>query len=99
MFVLGLNILTSTPLSNPFLILLALLFFFGGLTFTIYPLSISYALDYLQSKDTIAAIQVLLLAYSGGATVGPLLLIAARDYARWRRLRGLLFISSLSPVY
>ena len=71
-FVLALSILISTPLSHTLCILLILLFFFGGLTFTIYPLSISYTLDYLQSKDTISATQGLLLAYSIGATIGPL---------------------------
>ncbi|AIT64007.1 MFS transporter [Coxiella burnetii] len=71
--VLALSILITTPLSHALFILLILLFFFGGLTFTIYPLSISYALDYLQSKDTVAATQGLLLAYSVGATFGPLL--------------------------
>ena len=71
-FVLALSILISTPLSHALFILLILLFFFGGLTFTIYPLSISYTLDYLQSKDTISATQGLLLAYSIGATIGPL---------------------------
>ncbi|MDF1827468.1 MAG: MFS transporter [Legionellaceae bacterium] len=44
---------------------------FGGLTSTIYPVSISYACDVLDTKDIVAGIQSLLLAYSIGAMLGP----------------------------
>lgn len=44
---------------------------FGGLTFTIYPISISHACDSLASKDIVAGTQGLLLAYSVGAMLGP----------------------------
>ena len=49
------------------------LFIFGGATFTIYPVSISYACDSMQTKDLTAGTQALLLAYSLGATIGPLI--------------------------
>ncbi len=52
-------------------ILFLLLMIFGGLTFTLYPISISHACDALESKDIVAGTQSLLLAYSIGAMVGP----------------------------
>ena len=44
---------------------------FGGLTFTLYPLSISYACDSLENNQIVAGIQGLLIAYSVGAMTGP----------------------------
>jgi MFS family permease len=44
---------------------------FGGLTSTIYPVSISYACDVLEAKDIVAGLQGLLLSYSIGAMLGP----------------------------
>ena len=48
-----------------------LMFLFGGLTFTLYPLSIAHTCDYLDAKDITAATQGLLLAYGIGAVLGP----------------------------
>jgi len=52
---------------------LALSAIFGGLTFTLYPVSISYACDSLASEDIVAGTQTLLIAYSLGAMLGPML--------------------------
>lgn len=52
-------------------ILLTAAFFLGGVTFTIYPVSISMACDVLEKKDIVAATQGLLLAYGIGAAIGP----------------------------
>lgn len=51
----------------------SLMLIFGGLTFTLYPISISHACDALDNKDIIAGTQSLLLAYSVGAVLGPLI--------------------------
>ncbi len=51
--------------------LYVILFIFGGLAFTIYPVSISHACDSLDQKDIISGTQGILLAYSFGATAGP----------------------------
>lgn len=48
-------------------------FLFGGMTFALYPVSISHACDSLEHSDILAGTQGLLLAYSIGATIGPLL--------------------------
>ncbi|STX36967.1 MFS transporter [Legionella feeleii] len=50
-----------------------LMLLFGGLTFTLYPISISHACDTLETCDIVAGTQSLLLAYSLGAMAGPLL--------------------------
>lgn len=46
-------------------------FVLGGLSFTLYPVSISHACDSLDAKDIVSGTQGLLLAYSVGATIGP----------------------------
>lgn len=56
----------------PFYFLLGLYFTFGGMTFALYPVSISHACDNLDQSDILAGTQGLLLAYSVGATLGPL---------------------------
>ncbi len=50
-----------------------LLFLFGGATFTLYPLAISHGCDHMHPDDIIAGTQGLLLAYSFGACVGPVI--------------------------
>ena len=45
----------------------------GGCAFTIYPVSISYACDNLNNEDIVSGTQALLLSYSIGAMVGPLI--------------------------
>jgi len=45
---------------------------FGGVTFTLYPLSVSHANDYIDPADLVPASGGLIIAYGIGATVGPL---------------------------
>lgn len=52
---------------------LALITLFGGLATTIYPVCISYACDTLDTKNIVAGIQGLLLSYSIGSMLGPLI--------------------------
>lgn len=54
-------------------IFMFLAFIFGGLIFTLYPLSISLACDHIESEDIVAASGGLLLAYGIGATIGPMI--------------------------
>ncbi|WP_424139797.1 MFS transporter [Roseomonas chloroacetimidivorans] len=46
---------------------------FGGFAFTLYPLCVAHMNDHLDRQDRIAASGGLVLAYSAGATVGPLI--------------------------
>lgn len=50
-----------------------LVFLLGGMAFSIYPLSLSHACDELHPDQVLGANQGLLLAYSMGAMIGPLL--------------------------
>lgn len=59
---------------------LALSFLLGGLSFTIYPISISHTCDVLKTKDIVAGTQGLVLTYSIGACLGPLIAPVFMDY-------------------
>lgn len=58
-------------MSSDALFILSVLF--GGFSFTMYPMSISYTNDYLDPKDLIAATGGLLLSYGVGCVLGPLI--------------------------
>ena len=47
-------------------------FIFGGLVFTLYPVSISHSCDSLDHKDITSGTQALLLFYSFGAVISPI---------------------------
>ncbi len=64
-------VLLTHFLYHIYAVFIVLTILIGGLTFTIYPVSISHACDALDSKDVLAGTQSLLLAYSCGAILGP----------------------------
>ncbi|CEK09228.1 MFS transporter [Legionella hackeliae] len=89
------SILLLMGYHHPWLIF-SLMVFFGGLTFTIYPISISYACDELHERDIVAGTQSLLLAYSLGAMVGPFM---ASYYMHALSSRGLfMYFSSICGI-
>ena len=60
-------------LSAPaFPVLLALSFVMGGLSSPLYPLSVAEINDYLESEELVPASAGIVLAYSLGASVGPI---------------------------
>jgi MFS family permease len=61
-----------------FFMLMSLL---GGLTFTLYPISITQACESLDTKDLVAGTQGLLLIYSIGAMIGPMVAPALIGFA------------------
>lgn len=61
------------PAPQPDWLMTGLIFLFGGLAFSIYPLSLSHACDELKPDQVLGANQGLLLAYSLGAMIGPVL--------------------------
>lgn len=50
-----------------------IMFLFGGVTFTLYPVCISQGCDNLATRDIVSGTQGMLLAFSIGATAGPLI--------------------------
>lgn len=52
--------------------LLAAMFFYGGASFTVYPLCVAHANDYTETNDFVTIASGLLLVYGIGAAIGPL---------------------------
>ena len=52
----------------------ALVFFYGGLASSLYPLCVAYSNDHASSSDAVATASGLLLVYGLGASVGPILM-------------------------
>src|SRR5690606_22465217 len=50
-----------------------LLFVYGGLAFTLYPVSVAHLMDRLETDQMLAGSGRVLLLYGVGATLGPLL--------------------------
>ena len=57
----------------PYVLLLSLMVVFGGISFTLYPLSITYTCDHFSEKKVIGITCTLLLIYGIGCIVGPLI--------------------------
>ena len=53
-------------------LLFILVFVFGGFAFTVNPLSISHASDYIDSDKIVSAMSTMILMYGFGSMVGPL---------------------------
>ncbi len=56
-----------------FYALLALMILFGGISFTLYPLSITYTCDHFSEKKMVGITCALLLIYGVGCIIGPLI--------------------------
>jgi MFS family permease len=56
----------------PFALLLALTFVMGGLSSPLYPLALAEVNDFLETDELVPAAGAILLAYSLGASAGPL---------------------------
>jgi len=59
--------------SLPFYALLTLLFLFGGFSFTLYPLSITYCCDFYSSSGITSVTCAALIIYGIGCILGPLI--------------------------
>ncbi|MCD6055553.1 MAG: transporter [Gammaproteobacteria bacterium] len=68
--------------ARQYFLLGVIMFSFGGLAFTIYPVAISLACDKLHVKHLTAAAQGLLLAYSIGCVIGPMLAATAMRFSK-----------------
>lgn len=54
-----------------YIMLLIASFLLGGMSFTIYPLSISHTSDYTSANESVAAVSVLTIFYGLGSGIGP----------------------------
>jgi len=61
------------------ILLLILIWFFGGFSFTIYPLSMAYLCENMESDKIVAVTGGFVLCYALGAIAGPLLAPLAMD--------------------
>jgi MFS family permease len=57
----------------PYYLLLSLMIVFGGISFTLYPLSITYTCDYFSDRNIVGITCALLIIYGTGCIVGPLI--------------------------
>lgn len=57
----------------PYYVLLSLMVLFGGISFTLYPLSITYTCDYFSERNIVGITCALLIIYGTGCIVGPLI--------------------------
>lgn len=65
----GAAVAGGQPLALWMIVLIAA---FGGMLFSLYPLSLSHANDFIEAKDFVAASGGLILFYSLGAVFGPI---------------------------
>jgi MFS family permease len=79
----ALIVLAMSFVVKSFYLFLMLCALFGGFTFTIYPVSISHACDSLVNRDIVSGIQTLLLTYSIGAMIGPVLASFLMKISEW----------------
>ncbi len=54
---------------------------FGGIAFVLYPLCVAHTNDHLERNERISASGGLILTYSAGATIGPLLAAGVMNFA------------------
>jgi MFS family permease len=86
----------AVPLALPVdPLLISLILLFGAMIFSLYPLSVAHANDSIDPADFVAAAGGLLLAFSVGATIGP---IVASGLMELVGAAGLFLFTALSGV-
>lgn len=82
---------------SPFWLLLALGWFFGGCSFTLYPISMAYACEKISDAQIVAATGGFVLSYGIGAIIGPMLAPIAMSLLG---IGGLFyFLSSMTLIF
>lgn len=85
--------------SLPYWLLLTLLFFYGGFSFTLYPISITYCCDFFSSAGITSVTCAALLIYGIGCILGPifspLVMEATQPSGLFLYAAGLAFIVAL----
>lgn len=74
--------LLFVSLPMPMYLGLFLAAFWGGLAFTIYPVAVAYANDRIPPEESVMAAGVLLMSYSLGAALGPIMASVAMHFTQ-----------------
>lgn len=53
-------------------VMLVLIFLYGGLTFSVYPIVVAHLVDYLSAAELLSASSSVLLIYGVGSAIGPI---------------------------
>ncbi len=77
LFLFGMLTLIGTAacmisVEGDFIRIAVLMTLIGGLTFTLYPLGLAHILDFVSNENSVSAAGAAVLAYSLGATAGPI---------------------------
>ncbi len=81
----------------PYWLLLLLMVFFGGISFTLYPLAITYTCDHFSDKKIIGITCALMVIYGTGCIIGPL--ISPLFMARFGPSALFLYIALLCALF
>lgn len=93
---LGISTVLCFAKGFQFITFISLMILFGGIMFTVYPLSISYAADRLPQASITTIICVMLILFGAGCIVGPLL--APLFMSFFPHMGFFLFMGSLALV-
>jgi MFS family permease len=61
-------------------VLIGSYFLLGACCFALYPIAITLACDLLPNEKIVSATEVMLLSYSAGSVIGPILVLAFHEY-------------------
>jgi MFS family permease len=53
------------------MLIASLMFVFGGITFSLYPISLNHTCDYVDNRYVVEVTQGMMLAYGAGSVIGP----------------------------
>jgi predicted MFS family arabinose efflux permease len=92
--IISLFIMNRTPIDDFGLLWLGMLY--GGVAFTLYPISVAYTNDFAKPDELVPISAGLLIAYGIGAAIGP---IAASIFMESLGARGLFVFSSYIAIF
>jgi len=62
------------------ILIASLMFVFGGITFSLYPISLNHTCDYVDNSYIVEATQGMMLAYGAGSVIGPVTISIIMGY-------------------
>jgi len=89
----SLGVITAADDSRSLLLCAAVAY--GGVAFTIYPVAVAHANDFFQAGERVAGSATIILFYSCGAFLGPMLAASVMSWSGPKGLFGFIGINSL----